>query len=420
MTLDTQDRSLIPLLIVSFIGTLGYSIVLPSLVYVVQRVGGNEFMFGVIGASYSAFQLIGSPLLGKLSDRFGRKRLLLVSEAGSVVGWILFLIALAIPVTAITTFSVGVAGLATLTIPLVLVLIARAADGITAGDVSVANAYVADIVPPEGRKRAFGRMGMAANLGFVVGPVTAGLLADTALGLSLPILLALATSVLAVVLTIWLLPESTRAKRRAGNVSAKLSLRDALAMSGIPLLLTIYFVFYFAFSLFVAAIPLYAVELLRWSPTETGIFFTVLSIVIVVTEGPILTLLNKRVSAEVLVTIGSFIIVLSYLALLVPSPLLAYSCAVLYALGNGLMWPSFLSLLADRAGEEHQGYIQGIGNSVGSLASIIGLLLGGLLFRPLGQQIFWLPAVLVLAVALMSFGLSSGRRGAELDQHAVR
>jgi MFS family permease len=132
--------------------------------------------------------------------------------------------------------------------------------------------------------------------------------------------------------------------------------------------------------------------------------------------------LNKRVSAEALVTIGTFIIMLSYLALLIPNPVLAYSCAVLYALGNGLMWPSFLSLLADHAGEEHQGYIQGIGNSVGSLASIIGLLLGGLLFRPLGQQIFWLPAALVLTVALMSFGLTGHgiRRRAELDQNAVR
>jgi MFS family permease len=226
-----------------------------------------------------------------------------------------------------------------------------------------------------------------------------------------------------VILTIWLLPESKR--KLEGDTpkqQSKLSFRDALRITGIPLLMAIYFVFYFAFSLFVAAIPLYAVEILHWSVTETGVFFTVLSIVIVVTEGPILSVLNKRVSAEALVTIGTFIIMLSYLALLIPNPVLAYSCAVLYALGNGLMWPSFLSLLADHAGEEHQGYIQGIGNSVGSLASIIGLLLGGLLFRPLGQQIFWLPAALVLTVALMSFGLTGHgiRRRAELDQNAVR
>lgn len=412
------STSLIPLFLVSFIGTLGYSIVLPSLVYVVQRVGGNEFMFGVIGASYSAFQLIGSPLLGHLSDKFGRKRLLLVSEAGSVVGWIFFLVALSVPVTALFGFHTGLTGLVTLTVPLVFVLIARAIDGITAGDVSVANAYVADIVAHEDRKKAFGRMGMAANLGFVVGPVLAGLLADSRYGLLLPIVVALATSILAVILTIWLLPEPTqKMENGAPKQQSKLSFADALRIGGMPLLMAIYFVFYFAFSLFVAAIPLYAVEILHWSVTETGVFFTVLSIVIVVTEGPILTMLNKRVSAEALVTIGTFIITLSYLALLIPNPVLAYSCAVLYALGNGLMWPSFLSLLADRAGEEHQGYIQGIGNSVGSLASIIGLLLGGLLFRPMGEHIFWLPAGLVLLVALMSFGL---RRRAQLDQNAVR
>jgi MFS family permease len=260
---------------------------------------------------------------------------------------------------------------------------------------------------------------MAANLGFVVGPVTAGLLADSALGLSLPLIVALVTSILAVILTMWLLPEPLHRANgeEKTKTASKLSLGDALRIAGIPLLMAIYFVFYFAFSLFVAAMPLYAVDILHWSVTETGVFFSVLSIVIVVTEGPLLTLLNKHVSAEALVIVGSFIIVLSYLALLVPNTIFAYSCAVLYALGNGLMWPSFLSLLADRAGEEHQGYIQGIGNSVGSLASIVGLLLGGLLFKPLGQDIFWLPAALVLAVALMSLGL---RRGAKLDQNAVR
>src|ERR1019366_7668253 len=117
------------------------------------------------------------------------------------------------------------------------------------------------------------------------------------------------------------------------------------------------------------AFPLYATESLHWSITETGIFFSVLSVVIVITEGPILMWFNKRASAESLTIWGTFIIVLSYLTLLVPNPVFAYAAAVLYALGNGLMWPSFLSLLSDRAGESNQVYIQGIGNSAGSLAS---------------------------------------------------
>jgi MFS transporter, DHA1 family, tetracycline resistance protein len=250
-------------------------------------------------------------------------------------------------------------------------------------------------------------------------------LAETSWGLYLPIATALGTSVFALLLIIFFLPESraniSSLQRRGKKVVAtsaipqtspsfegkdsKLTFRAALAMDYIPLLLAIYFVFFLAFSLFVAAMPLYATESLHWSVAETGIFFSILSVVIVLTEGPILSWFNKRVSAESLTVWGTFIVVLSYITLLVPSPILAYAAAVLYAIGNGLMWPSFLSLLSDRAGEAHQGYIQGIGESAGSLASIAGLFFGGLLFTAMKQEIFIVPAALVFIVFLMSWTL---------------
>ena len=122
-----------------------------------------------------------------------------------------------------------------------------------------------------------------------------------------------------------------------------------------------------------------------------------------------LTWLNKRASEETLTIWGTFIVALSYLTLLIPSPVLAYAAAALYAIGNGLMWPSFLSLLSDRAGEQHQGYIQGIGNSAGSLASIAGLLFGGILFTAMKESIFIVPAALVMVVFAMSWRLRKAR-----------
>jgi MFS family permease len=240
--------------------------------------------------------------------------------------------------------------------------------------------------------------------------------------------LALGTSIFGLILIIFFLPEShpQKGKEETENLTiqknlghgtkdcfeperpAAMTFRKALSMDNVPLLLAIYFVFFLAFSLFVASMPLYATESLHWSITETGIFFSVLSIVIVITEGPVLTWFNKRASAESLTIWGTFIVALSYFALLVPSPALAYSAAVLYALGNGLMWPSFLSILSDRAGETHQGYIQGIGNSAGSLASIAGLLLGGILFTAMKGGIFIVPAGLVLVVFAMAFRLKPG------------
>ncbi len=424
----TRKISIFPLMVVSFISMLGYGIVLPSLVYVVQTFHGSNFLYGALGASYSACQFIGAPLLGKLSDRFGRKRILFISVLGSAIAWALFIVAFKLPMTMMGTFTTSMTGAVSITLPMLCIFIARSVDGLTAGDVSVANAYVADVTTHEERKADFGKMGVAANLGFILGPALAGILGQTSLGLNLPIATALGTSIFALLLIVFVLPESRPHKvkekvEHAGvqNIlghgakdsyetekSAKMTLRKAIAMDHIPLLLAIYFVFFLAFSLFVAAMPLYATESLHWSITEMGIFFSVLSIVIVITEGPILSWFNKRARAESLTIWGTFIVVLSYLVLLIPSPVFAYTAAALYALGNGLMWPSFLSLLSDRAGESNQGYIQGLGNSAGSLASIGGLLMGGILFTAMRGSIFIVPAALVLVVFAMAFRLRTG------------
>lgn len=435
----SRKISIFPLLAVSFISALGYGIVLPSLVYIVERFHGGNFLYGAIGACYSAFQFIGAPVLGKLSDRFGRKRILFICMLGSTVAWALFIVAFRLPVLTIGTVTTSITGAIALTLPMITIFIARSVDGLTAGDISVANAYVADITTEQERKADFGKMGVAGNLGFILGPALAGVLAQTSFGLLLPIETALGTSIFALLLIIFLLPESHPRKSPSlktmgkeivdpgrcttasspssttpqhppslGGGDLKLTLRGALKIEHIPLLLAIYFVFFLAFSLFVAAMPLYATESLHWSVAETGIFFSVLSVVIVITEGPVLSWFNTRTSAESLTIWGTFIVMLSYLVLLVPSAALAYAAAALYALGNGLMWPSFLSLLSDRAGD-NQGYIQGLGNSAGSLASIAGLLFGGILFTTMQESIFIVPALLVMIVFVMSWRLKKAR-----------
>ena len=382
---------------------LGYGIVLPSLVYIVQKFHGSNFLYGALGASYSACQFIGAPVLGKLSDRFGRKKMLFICVLGSAIAWALFLVALHMQIEDMGSFKTNMTGVVAISLPMICIFIARSVDGLTAGDVSVANAYVADITTQEERKADFGKMGVAGNLGFILGPALAGVLAATPLGLDLPVIVALGTSIIGLLLIIFSLQES-RAKQKDSEAEKQhLSFANALRLNQILLLLLIYFTFFLAFSLFVAGMPLYATESLHWSVAETGIFFSVLSIVIVLTEGPILSFFNNRTSAESLTIWGTFIVVLSYLSLLVPSPIFAYAAAVLYALGNGLMWPSFLSILSDRAGEEHQGYIQGLGNSAGSLASIGGLLFGGIIFTVMKGTMFIVPAILVFVVFLMCF-----------------
>ena len=157
-TTQANHRIIFPILLVNFIGTLGYSIILPFLVVLVIRLGGNELVYGIMGATYSFFQLLGAPILGDWSDRYGRKKILLLSQAGTFLAWILFVIALLIPNTILAEVNSSIFGVFVLTIPLLVLFSARALDGITGGNVSVANAYLADISSDDNRKSNFGKM----------------------------------------------------------------------------------------------------------------------------------------------------------------------------------------------------------------------------------------------------------------------
>ena len=141
-----------PILAIHFLGTLGFSLAIPFLVFIVADLGGASWTYGLVGATYSAFQLFGAPLLGRWSDRTGRRPVLVASQIGTFAAWLLFFVALSLPVVGMT----DLAG-ATLTLPLLLVFAARALDGATGGNISVANAYVADLTQehPEARQIAF-------------------------------------------------------------------------------------------------------------------------------------------------------------------------------------------------------------------------------------------------------------------------
>src|SRR5215217_9397452 len=138
MTNINKQIPLYPLLLINFIGTLGFSIVLPFLVFLVIDFGGNAIVYGILAAMYPAFQLIGAPILGRWSDIYGRKKVLLISHGGTLVGWIIFLFAFFLPDENLFSINSLLVGTFVITLPLVILFIARALDGITGGNVSVA------------------------------------------------------------------------------------------------------------------------------------------------------------------------------------------------------------------------------------------------------------------------------------------
>lgn len=424
-----KDITIFPLLLSNFIGTMGFSIVLPFLIFLVIDFGGNALVYGILSAIYPAFQLIGAPLLGKWSDTIGRKKVLLISNGGTFVGWVIFLMALLVPVWNVYSVNSAILGTFVITLPVIILFVSRALDGLTGGNISVANAYLADVSTDKSRSKNFGKMAISSNLGFIVGPALAGILGATVYKEMLPVLAAVLISLIAVIVIAFMLKESkmTTTPSSVITISEKTAIRntfsceskecykisnpknlsffDVFKLKDISFLLVLYFFIFLGFNIFYTSFPIHAVSGLKWSVTEMGIFYSVLSGIMILVQGPVLRKALQILSEEKLVIIGSLILGVNFALFMFNSTVLVYVALVLFALGNGLMWPSFMSILSKRAGTEHQGIIQGVGSSMGSLASIIGLVVGGILYNFIGPTTFLISAAVTFLVFIMSFWL---------------
>ncbi len=421
-TNSTSRPSITPLLAVNFVGTLGFSIVTPFLVVLVTQWGGNAVVYGVLAATYSFFQLFGAPMLGRMSDRVGRRRVLLLSQLGTLLSWGVFLTAFALPATTVLNVESRWLGDFILTLPLIVLFIARAADGLTGGNVSVSNAYLADITTEEERSKNFGRMAVSSNLGFVLGPALAGLLGATLLGEILPVLAAFIISLIALALIQFGLVEvapSTISETLEQSSACDLYGQEQksayalqceqangtgaiLALPNMPALLTVNFLVMLGFSFFYVAFPVHAVEGLGWSVTEIGTYFAGLSLVMIVVQGPVLSRAADRYGERQLMSVGGLSLAVGFALLSSGSTWLIYLSALLIALGNGLMWPTFMSVLSKAAGSRLQGAVQGIAQSAGAVASIIGLIAGGVFYVFLGAALFPIAAVTIAISAILA------------------
>jgi DHA1 family tetracycline resistance protein-like MFS transporter len=421
--------SLAPILAVNFVGALGFSIVLPFLVFLVTRLGGNAIIYGLLGATYSAFQLAGAPVLGRWSDRIGRRKVLLLSQLGTLFSWGLFLVALALPVATLAEVDARVVGAFTLSLPLAVLFLARALDGATGGNVSVASAYLADITSEDERSAAFGRLAVSSNLGYIVGPALAGILGSLGAGEWPPVLAAFLVSVVATFVILFALrdpdpcvltvdPEQTNVGDILGGDqkecyrllgAADLTTGEILRLPHVTRLLALQFLVFVGFNLFYVAFPVHAATRLQWSMLEVGIYFAFISVLMALVEGPVLSRLAPRVGDRALAIVGSLILAAAFLFFLSERTLVLYAGTFLVAAGNGLMWPSLLATLSKTTDRSTQGAVQGLAGSVNAVASILGLVLGGLVYGIVGTGVFALSAAVTVLVFLLSFGIPGGR-----------
>ena len=367
-----------------FIDLLGFGIIIPLLPFYAESFGANAFTVGMLGTSYSLMQFLFSPVWGRLSDRVGRKPIILLGLMGSCVSY----------------FTLALAG------SLPLVFLARIVGGIAGANIPTAQAYIADITTPENRARGMGMVGAAFGLGFIFGPAIGGVL--TGLGPSAPMWFASGLCFLNAVAAAFLLPESRTHVGPTTGLSRMDAFRKALRNPQLVLLLAIYFLVTAAFSGFEATFALFGERRFGFTMATIAFVFAFIGVVLAVVQGVLVGRVVKRVGEERLIPFAIFSIALGIG--LVPFawtiPMLLVAVGVL-AVGMGFNSPSLSSMVSRLSDPNDQGGILGLASSLASLGRVVGPAWGGWLYDRFGMTTPYLSAATIMmgAFAVSIYGL---------------
>ena len=368
-----DKKRLFSIIFVVFMDLLGFSLILPLLPYYAETFKASEFVTGLLIASYAAMQLIGAPILGRLSDRFGRRPVLLVSVLGTFLGFVLL----------------GVAN------NLWILFASRILDGITGGNLSVAQAYISDVTDVRNRSRGLGMIGAAFGLGFIIGPAAGGFLSQW--GYHLPAMMAASLSLVNLGLIFFWLPESlTSERRRAMKQQQRPAVTPGALITALKrpfsgaLLITRFF-FGLAFAIFQTIFSLYALSKFSLSAAQTGFILTYVGVLAVFVQGFLVGRLTHRFREDMLIFTSVALMAIS-LAGWALAPSVTWLLIVLTptAISGGLLNTLLSSTLTKAVASHEIGGILGLGTAIESATRIIAPILGGAL---LGQIGTWAPGV---------------------------
>ncbi len=350
---------------------LGFTIILPLLPFYSEKLGASPATVGAIVAIYAFFQLIAGPILGQLSDRFGRRPILLISQAGTLAGFLML------------AFSTQ----------LWMVFLSRAIDGATAGNLTTAQAYISDVTKPEQRAKAFAVIGVAFGFGFLVGPAISGYLAHYAY--TAPVFAAAALSLTSILCTFFLLPRRETihqaAAEETGPGGKRLSLiswgryRQYFRDPELARLLAQWLLFSLSFSTFVSGFALFAERRYHWhgqavGVREVGYLFAFNGLLGIFMQGGVVGRLVKWLGERRVVQMGFFTSLLGYAAIGFTHTIGQLLGVMSFAsVGGAGLRPALTSMVTQKAGRREQGVIIGLTQSLTSVAQITAPIIGGLL-----------------------------------------
>jgi len=363
-----NKKALFIIFITVFIDLLGFGILIPILpTFASSQIGVSDFGIGALVAIYSLIQFSFNPIVGKLSDRIGRRPVVLFSLLLTSASYIIFSFS--------TTF--------------LLIFLSRVLAGLGGSNIGTAQAYIADITDKENRARGMGMIGVAFGLGFVFGPIMGGFLSHY--GYEYVGYASASFSFLAFLFAFFMLPESVKEKKSLKGFSAKLfNFQDVSKIIKIPnigIFVFLFFIIIFSVANIYGTFALLGNKYYGFTNRENGYLFGIIGIVSATIQGGLMRRISKSLSEKSILYLGMFFLMIGLF--LIPFGMTFIGVAfvsVIYAIGTGILQPTIISFISKYSPEDKQGMVLGFNSSIGALARVLGPLWGGFTFQFLGYE----------------------------------
>ena len=400
-----MNKRLVPAYLLTLVNVLGFSILMPILPFVVEDYGAPEWVFGLLLTLYSAFQFIGAPYLGALSDSNGRKPILLISQAGTLLSWVVFVIALSLP-------DIPMWGLA---LPLWIIILSRIMDGVTGGNTAVANAYIADVTTRKEKSYIFGYLGGIAGIGFIIGPGLGGLAASTSWGYMGTMFIAIIISTLTLITIIFWLKEShpienRTPRKRQSILKSFLILRRIREINPAPLIKLLFLLKFFFSSMmafYIATISLFLIDLFSFDVQHLGYFMFAGGLFLAINQAFVAQKFIKRLGEYRTLILGLALSTIGLICLTITDSLIPFiGFYYILNLGLSLSFPTFTALISIHANPKKQGEIMGVSESINSFAMATFPIISAGLYGLIGFELYYIISLMpfiALMIALFTF-----------------
>jgi DHA1 family tetracycline resistance protein-like MFS transporter len=387
-----MTRPLLIIFLTIFVNLIGFGIIIPLLPFYAETFGASPLVIGLLFAAYSICQLLAAPILGDCSDRYGRRPVLLFSLIGTVVSFVILALAHSIAI----------------------LFVARIVDGLSGGNISTARAYVADVTEPKDRARAYGLIGAAFGLGFILGPALSGLLVKVSY--TAPIWAAAFITLIAACMAWWWLPETVH-RARAGTGLPLRNLRELLVRPRLGRMLVIDFVYWFAFAMFQTTFALFTARRFQFDASQTGYFFSAFGVLGAIVQGGLIRPIVHRFGDKPTFMAGLVCSAAGLLAATFAHSVTVFALTLVpLAFGIGFGHPTIASLISKAGRDDEQGRVQGAASAVESLGRTVGPVWGNASLQRYGESMPYMSAAAFLA---LTFLLSVTYQGSEPDSTVV-